>query len=743
MELVLRRLSNWEDDRAGTELALEEPEFSLRSVRFVWTSATLVGDVGRDRSAAAAAAADNVALDLLRARNAWAAAVVAEGSAFTLTSARCRQNSSQHKGSVTGVQIPLGTASRREQRKQPRKTYRVGRSSLPSAKHTGYNGRKGLENLCQLRADEILSMVASGCRSCRSRCEYDDELQVIRQDPPELSARKSGLAEVDWAQRSVRSSAEFIMTSGHYKYHPLKSQVPKCGVPSAIPSPDDFLQWFSSHVSREPDASRGSSHIPESESPDDGARLLWAIPALLVSDVQIRWDHVQVIGQFNHRARMSYQDGLLRLCRSAYEVFSCQPTRLFLHGLYIRGSLVELWMFDRSGLYCSEVFDIQKDIIQFAAIIRSYQQMTDQELGKLDMIKTDEGGTYATLDSAETPSLGKLYLESKPIASSEQLIGTGTTCYRARMPDSKQWDHVVKLKWRWARDRPEDELLKFATEKSVWGVSSLDYYKEVESTSNLRRSMRWGRHRKFAGEDRGNQRQRHEASGNAGDGLAKYTEETGSFFQNRILAFIVTSPVGRPLHTFCTVLELLQVFGDAINLTNHSTTMPKSFTKIYPLGILIDLDTAIELDEISEEETGITGTRPFIAIGVLKKERHTYRHDLESFLYVFLWTIITNHTENPPGTCKLRQWSNGSWGELTTRKSLYMDQNSFQGILEEFAVEFESLKPLAECLRRILFPIRDGVIWTGTDESPEAVSELYDRMIGAFERAIIAFESGN
>ncbi|KFY34525.1 hypothetical protein V494_06702 [Pseudogymnoascus sp. VKM F-4513 (FW-928)] len=532
---------------------------------------------------------------------------------------------------------------------------------------------------------------------------------------------------------------------------------PQGGVPSAIPSPDDFLQWFSSHVSREPDASRGSWHIPESESPDDGARLLWAIPALLVSDVQIRWDHVQVIGQFNHRARMSYQDGLLRLCRSAYEVFSCQPTRLFLHGLYIRGSLVELWMFDRSGLYCSDVFDIQKDFIQFVAIIRSYQQMTDQELGKLDMIKTDEGGTYATPDSAETPSLGKLYLESKPIASSEQLIGTGTTCYRARMPDSKQWDYVVKLKWRWARDRPEDELLKFATEKSVWGFSSLDYYKEVESTSNLRRSMWWGKHRKFA-EDRSNQRQRHEASGNAGDGLAKYTEETGSFFQNRILAFIVTSPVGRPLHTFRTVLELLQVFRDAIKSHKslyydakilHQDISPGNIIildeqdKEKPKGILIDLDTAVELDEISEEEPGITGTRPFIAIGVLKKERHTYRHDLESFLYVFLWTIITNHTENPPETSKLRQWSNGSWGKLTTRKSLDMDQDSFQGILEEFAVEFESLKPLAECLRRILFPIRDGVIWTGTDESSEAVSELYDRMIGAFEGAIIAFGSGN
>jgi hypothetical protein len=160
-----------------------------------------------------------------------------------------------------------------------------------------------------------------------------------------------------------------------------------------------------------------------------------------------------------------------------------------------------------------------------------------------------------------------------------------------------------------------------------------------------------------------------------------------------------------------------------------------------PRGILIDLDSAIELTEGSETEFDITGTRPFMAIGVLKGECHTYRHDLESFLYAFLWTIITNHTENPPETSKLRQWSNGDWNELAVRKSLDMDQDSFRSILEEFAPEFHPLKPLAESLRQILFLLRDGAIWKGTDGSPEAVDKLYDGMIRAFEEAI-AYEGG-
>ncbi|KAI8630987.1 FunK1 protein kinase [Xylariaceae sp. FL1651] len=531
----------------------------------------------------------------------------------------------------------------------------------------------------------------------------------------------------------------------------------RCAIPSAAPSPDNFLQWFSNHVSRELDGARGSWHIssgdvaPGHESDDDGTSLLLTMSTSPNSNEQARWDHVQVIGQFYHRGCTCYQNGLLRLCRSAYQVFASQPTRLFLHGFYIRGSLIELWVFDRSGLYCSDLFDIQKDVVQFLSIVHSYPRMTDQDLGKLDIIEKDKGGSYIILDNKVMPSLGKLYLESQPIASREGLVGTGTTCYRARMPDSTRWNYVLKFKWRWARERPEDELLKLAKKKRVWGAVSLDYYEEVESTANLRRGLRWGTHRKFTSMHSRKRNGNIEGRQGINDGLVEYTEETDNFFQNRILACIVTSPVGRPLHTFQSLLELLQVFRDAIKCHRslcydakilHQDISPGNIIILdgqdegMPQGILIDLDSAIELTEGVETELNITGTRPFMAIGVLKSEYHTYRHDLESFLYVFLWTIITNHTESPPETSKLRQWSSGDWDELAVRKSLDMDQDGFQTILGEFTPEFHPLKPLAESLRQILFPLRARVIWTGTEGSPEAVDRLYDGMIRAFEEAI-------
>ena len=265
----------------------------------------------------------------------------------------------------------------------------------------------------------------------------------------------------------------------------------------------------------------------------------------------------------------------------------------------------------------------------------------------------------------------------------------------------------------------------------------------------------WGVQRKFItspiGDTHGNIDGNLKEPNYNGDGLAQYTKETDNFFQNRILTCTVTSPLGRPLSTFGSLIELLQVLRDAIMCHQslyydakilHCDVSPGNVIildhrdKSQPNGALIDLDSAVDLNEELELE-GITGTRPFTAIGVLRNKNHTYRHDLESFLYVLLWTIITNHTESPPTGSRLQQWSNsGDWNELAARKSLDMADEGSQEILGEFGTGFHSLKPLADKLRRLLFPVRDGMVWSGTDDTPEAAGKLYKGMIEAFEEAL-------
>lgn len=273
----------------------------------------------------------------------------------------------------------------------------------------------------------------------------------------------------------------------------VENQVGRVPVPSAVPSPADFVGWFSAFMGKQADGARGawhcsnSSRSPEANIDGNFARLLLTMSGSLTA---FRRNQVQVVGQFCQSACADYRDGLLRLCDSARQTFTNQPTRLFLHGFYMRGSLVEFWVFDRSGLYSSHVLDIGTSFVRFLSIILSYQRMTDYDLGNSNITKLDDGGSYIAIDDEKTQSSIKLYLESQPIASRDALVGTGTTCYRAKTLDSNRWSHVFKLKWRWARDRPEDEHLNLASKKQAWGAVSLEYFKEFESTAELRQSLR-------------------------------------------------------------------------------------------------------------------------------------------------------------------------------------------------------------------------------------------------------------
>ncbi|MCJ1359879.1 MAG: hypothetical protein MMC33_009882 [Icmadophila ericetorum] len=57
-------------------------------------------------------------------------------------------------------------------------------------------------------------------------------------------------------------------------------------------------------------------------------------------------------------------------------------------------------------------------------------------------------------------------------------------------------------------------------------------------------------------------------------------------------------------------------------------------------SFLIDLDLAVKEQRESSGARVKTGTRAFMAIGVLYGERHSFMHDLESFFWVLFWICI-------------------------------------------------------------------------------------------------------
>ncbi|CAG9946221.1 unnamed protein product [Clonostachys rosea f. rosea IK726] len=451
---------------------------------------------------------------------------------------------------------------------------------------------------------------------------------------------------------------------------------------------------------------------------------------------------VQVIGEFCPAQGISYKEGLLNLCGKASALFTARPTRLFLHGFYLRGNSAELFIFDRCGVYSCNVFNIDENFQRFLTVILKYSLMTDAELGLSDLIRHDEIGPFITLkkDACITRTSTTLRLADRPLAIPEDMVRKATTCYKAKLPDSDRWDYVVKFKWRLRDDIPEDQVLRHAKKRNVWGLLSLDYFDEVVDTAQLRSGLRHRPNRRFSPKDDP------DISVPSSRGIDSHTIETDETFRVRTMVCIITSPCGRPLHTHESVLELLQVLRDGVK--SHRSLYEDGgilHQDIAPGNIIINKSTKGRLDRPRRRDDPGRGASepwghlpPFMAIGALKGRPRTYRHDLESFIYVLLWAIIADRSESPPEGSRLQRWRSGSYEEMAGRKMVDMAQDGFQSILSEFAPEYQTLRPLAEGFRQLLFPIRvdDGTLWTGTISSQDGRARLYDVILQMLDQAI-------
>lgn len=527
----------------------------------------------------------------------------------------------------------------------------------------------------------------------------------------------------------------------------------------ATNSVEEFCQWMSALAVEKYAGARGSWRTTCHSGLKHGTGLSAHVALAFTQNGDVSDPDeaaVQIIGEFCPGQAISYKDGLLNLCAKASSIFVAQPTRLFLHGFYLRGNWVELFVFDRCGLYSCNVFNIQEDFRKFITVVLKYSSMTDAELGLSDVIKHDGMGPYITLkeNACITLTASMLRLAGRPLATPQDLVSKATTCFRARLPDSDRWDYVVKFKWRLRDDIAEDQVLRYARERNVRGLLSLDYFDEIVDTADLRSRLRQRPYRRFAPEHGP------DLSVSGGKGIDSYTVETDETFRVRTMVCIITSPCGRHLHTHESVLELLQTLRDAIkshqslyedggilhqDIAPGNIIISESLDPETPKGILIDLDVAMIL-EVGPRNPGgvsITGTPPFMAVGALKGRSRTYRHDLESFLYVLLWAVISGTSESPPEGSRLERWQGGNYEELAARKMVDMTPEGFQSILSEFPPEYKKLQQLAEGIRRLLFPIRgdDGTLWTGTVGSQEGRTSLYDGILQHFDQAISAHKT--
>lgn len=154
------------------------------------------------------------------------------------------------------------------------------------------------------------------------------------------------------------------------------------------------------------------------------------------SDSAHDWKDIRVIGELKESNR-DKKGTLLQISRYVRDVFSCQPTRRYVHAFTICGSEMEVWIFDRSGPYSPDLFDIHDEPERFIQVVTGYTMMNDEELGLDTFTERDVDGCFVALEQDSTWNLTKLRLEPHPITHQRAIVCRGTSCFLTKLQDRK------------------------------------------------------------------------------------------------------------------------------------------------------------------------------------------------------------------------------------------------------------------------------------------------------------------
>jgi hypothetical protein len=138
---------------------------------------------------------------------------------------------------------------------------------------------------------------------------------------------------------------------------------------------------------------------------------------------------VLVIGEHKKSYDKSrFKEDFLQLTRYVRSVFTDQPTRRYVHGFLLCASIMELWIFDRSGPYSSGTFDIHEEPEKFARALVGYATMDHATMGLDTFIEREHGHHCVTLnDSSGRETSIRL---GRPIVRQKAVVCRGTTCER-------------------------------------------------------------------------------------------------------------------------------------------------------------------------------------------------------------------------------------------------------------------------------------------------------------------------
>jgi len=109
-------------------------------------------------------------------------------------------------------------------------------------------------------------------------------------------------------------------------------------------------------------------------------------------------------------------------------IFADQPTRRFVHAFSLCGSIIKLWVFNRSGAYSLGPFNIHDKLDKFARAFVRYATIDNNTIGLNTFIKRENSYCYITLENANCKET-KVRL-NKAIVKQNAIICCRTACYK-------------------------------------------------------------------------------------------------------------------------------------------------------------------------------------------------------------------------------------------------------------------------------------------------------------------------
>ena len=577
----------------------------------------------------------------------------------------------------------------------------------------------------------------------------------------DFSGLESILTELDGlVYRNVSDyAAKYFPNIDRAALHKLAKSTAKSSartwtLPPTSSSSDTLHEWISGFLSQQTAKtsrrfdSRSFPVIGSSSSSNKEA----CANLCLVSEVDTRINRVcpgsdiLVLGLSEHgHAKLPNDTNILRFCKTARDLLIGRSERRFLHAFHIFNSTMEMWTFDKAGAVSSDAFDIEEKPEYFMAVMTCYIRMNEADAGLNMILKKDAHAMFIEQHDGRI-----LHIDDDAFVKPDCLVGPGTTCFKARDADAKVQKLVVKFAW----SEPdhggggERNLLAFANEQNVLGILKLEGHHALGDIAQFRQGLQFDTSYHFRlprprcqGDNEMSPESRYETpeSSRAHNEVLKY--------DNLIFECIVTSPLGQSIDTFTTISVLMTVFRDSIKALRslyfdakilhrdisrqNIIIVPNDADPESPTGMLIDLDLALDLANPPSEE-GLVGSEEFMAIGLLGGDNHTYRHDLESVFYTFLWIAICHNgttSEHIPESSCLHNWCGTDFLASFHSKRNDMQPTEFPKLLHEFTEPFREYIPLAITLHKLLFPVRNDKIFIGTDFDGDSTERLYAGMM--------------